>query len=611
MTSESDGPTASAAGPLAGPLVGAGAPGTVPAWSDAPSRDALQLIAEGVTDLAGFGIAAISMVRDDGKLEVMAVAGSDEARESLQGRRTPLDRLMVEIEKADEWGLLRFVPHERLDAGVGETWGWVPDLEPLDGADAWHPMDLLIALLHDDDGNLRGTMSIDLPVDGRRPGEAQRSVLQKYAEQAGRAVVTALEREKLAARIRVVEAARKILRSAAAGSDFSAERIIADSRDALTEGFGALGMWMQTFDEDGLGTGATYAADGTQVTLPPDIVELAERAARRAWEIQSVEVVSHDEPFGPTVSAEESARILEFLDSIGVGSVLFAPLGAGPECLGNLVLTRLRGAPEWNEVEATTALDIGHDLGRAILNARALEREHRLVEELQALDTYKSQLIATVSHELKNPLTSIVGHLEMVETKPDLPASARTSLAAMGRSAGRLQRVVDDLLLLSKVGDPHNPVIAVPVDLHRLLDDAIDLTSVAALRKHLKVRVQAPEGAVLASGDPDELDRVCANLVSNAVKYTPGGGSVELSVERVGDEVVLTCRDDGIGISEADQALLFTEFFRSSNPAAFAQPGTGLGLAIMQRIVARHDGRIEVESELGHGSTFRVFLPAA
>ncbi len=586
------------------------AAGTVPSWSDAPSRDALQLIAEGVTDLAGFGIAAISVVRDDGKLEVMAVAGSDEARASLQGRRTPVDRLMVEIEKADEWGLLRFVPHERLDPDVGDSWGWVPDVEPLEGADAWHPMDLLIAMLHDDEGDLRGTMSIDLPTDGRRPGEAQRTVLQKYAEQAGRAVVTALEREKLAAQVRVTEAARKIVRSASASAAFSVERIIVDSREALTEGFGALGMWMQTFDEDGLGTGAIYAADGTKVDLPGDLVALAERAARRAWDIQSVEVVSRANPFGPTVSEAEGARILQFLDTLAVGSILFAPLGAGPECLGNLVLTRHRNAPEWTEVEATTALDIGHDLGRAILNARAFEREHQLVEELQALDTYKSQLIATVSHELKNPLTSIVGHLEMVEARPDLPAGARTSLAAMGRSSQRLQRVVDDLLLLSKVGDPHNPVIPAPVDLHRILDDAVDLTSVAAQRKGLTVRLVVPDGEVLASGDVDELDRVCANLVSNAVKYTPEGGTIELSVERVGDQVVLTCCDEGIGISAEDQAQLFTEFFRSSNPVAVAQPGTGLGLAIVQRIVERHAGRIEVDSELGRGSTFRVYLPA-
>jgi two-component system, OmpR family, phosphate regulon sensor histidine kinase PhoR len=581
-----------------------------PRWSDEPSRDALQLIAEGVTELAGFGIAAISVARDDGKLEVMAVAGSDAAREQLQGTRTPIDRLTKEIEKADDWGLLRFVPHERLDPEVGDSWGWVPDVEPIDDApDAWHPMDLLIALLHDSDGVLRGTMSIDLPVDGRRPGEAQRAVLQKYAEQAGRAVVTALEREALATQVRLADAARQIVRTASA--QLSLDGILADSRDALVEGFQAHGLWIQTFDQDGLGTGMVHNSDGVQIELPDELVEIGEMAARRAWSLQQVEIVSPLREFGPTITSAQGDRILQFLEAIGIGSILFTPLGAGPECLGNLCLTRTADAEQWTEVEAAIALDIGHDLGRAILNARAFEREHRLVEELQALDTYKSQLIATVAHELKNPLTAIMGHLEMLDSSPDLTGTTRGSLAVMERGTQRLTRVIDDLLLLSKVGDPTNPVIAAPVDVHRLLDDVVELSAVAADRKRLKVSVLAPEGPVLALGDAGELDRVCANLVSNAVKYTPEGRSVTVELRREAGEVLLSCADEGIGISAADQQRLFQEFFRSTNPVAVAQPGTGLGLAIVQRIVSRHGGRIEVDSELGHGSTFRVTLPAA
>ena len=579
-------------------------------WSDASSRDALVLIAEGVTELAGFGIAAISVTREDGKLEVMAVAGSKEAREQLQGRRTPIDRLMAEIEKADEWGLLRFVPHERLDPDAGESWGWVPDVKPLDLPDAWHPMDLLVALLHDDQGVLRGTMSMDLPKDGRRPGKGQRAVLQKYAEQAGRAVVTALEREALATRVRLAEAARKIVRSASTGVGFSVERVISESRDALAEGFQAHGMWIQTFDEDGRGTGAIYSADGSQIQLPVELVGIAEQAARRAWAVQRVEVVARNRPFGPTITSAQGELVLTFLDTIGLGSMLFAPLGAGPECLGNLVLTRLPGAPEWSEVEAATALDIGHDLGRAVLNSRAFEREHQLVEELQAVDTYKSQLIATVAHELKNPLTAIVGHLEMLEGS-DASEAIAGSLTAMDRGAQRMVRVIDDLLLLAKVGDPHTPVIAAPIDLHAIVDDVIDLSSLASERKHLTMAVKAPDGPVPAMGDVDELDRVCTNLVSNAIKYTDEGGAVTVSLARADDEIVLSVTDQGIGISESDQKALFTEFFRSTNPAAVAQPGTGLGLAIVRRIVERHAGRIEVNSALGEGSTFRVFLPAA
>jgi signal transduction histidine kinase len=577
-------------------------------WYDA-SRETLQTIAEGVTQLAGFGVAVISIARDDGKLEVMAVAGSDEAREQLEGTRTPVDRLEREIEKADEWGLLRFVPHERLDPSVGDTWGWVPDIEPLADADAWHPLDLLIAPLYDEKGELRGTLAIDLPEDGRRPGLARRQLLQRYAEQAGRAVVTALEREALSHKVRLAEAAREVVRHASA--QLRIDRILSEIRVALMEGFQARGMWIQTIDEDGHGTGAIYSAEGVEVVLSGDLVRVAEAAARRAWDGQRVEIIQRGRPFGPSISDEEGEQILTFLDSIGISSLLFAPLGAGLECLGNLVLTRTEDDADWTSVEADAALDIGLDLGRAILNARNFEREHQLVEELQALDTYKSQLIATVSHELKNPLTAIMGHLEMLDSSPDLTGTTRASLAAMERGTQRMVRVVEDLLLLSKVGDPDNPVIPAPVDLRRIVDDVVDLTSVAAERKDITLTVEAPREPILAVGDHDELDRVCANLVSNAVKYTPDGGHVTVELAACGDEILLQCADTGLGISPEDQAHLFDEFFRSSNPDALAQPGTGLGLAIVSRIVQRHKGRIELDSVLGRGSVFRVLLPAA
>lgn len=584
-----------------------------PPMSVGPSRDALELIAEGVTDLAGFGIAAISVVREDGKLELIAIAGDDDAAQSVRGRRTPVASLMKELEKADDWGLLKFIPHERLDLGTGEeAWGWVPDpasLTPSDAPDAWHPLDMLVAPLYDDKGDLRGTLAMDLPLDGRRPGAQQREVLQTYAEQAGRAVVTALEREALAEQVRLAEAARAIVRNASA--QLSMGRILADSQQALVEGFQAQGMWLQTFDEDGQGTRAIYSSEGTKVELPDELVTVAESSARQAWSLQRVEIVSRDRPFGPTITAEQGDGILCFLASIAITSILFTPLGAGPECLGNLVFTRAAGQRDWSDHEAAAALDIGHDLGRAILNARTFEREHHLVEELQALDTYKSQLIATVSHELKNPLTAITGHLEILEGAPDLSNTVQASLRAIDRGARRLAKVTDDLLLLSKVGDPHYPLIRVPVDVRRTLEEVLDLSSVVADRKGLTFVMEASDTPIVASGEPDELHRVLANLISNAVKYTSDGRTVTLTLMHTDDGVVFRCADQGIGISEGDRAQLFREFFRSTNPQAVAEPGTGLGLTIVKRIVERHGGRIEVSSELGRGSTFTVTVPAA
>jgi len=263
------------------------------------------------------------------------------------------------------------------------------------------------------------------------------------------------------------------------------------------------------------------------------------------------------------------------------------------------------------ELDRQAALDIGHDPGRVILNARTFQREHELVVELQALDAYKSQLIATVSHELKNPLTAITGYLEILDSSESLDPTSRSAVGAMGRGAARLTRVVEDLLLLSKVGDPHQRMIAAEVDVKRVVDEVTDLVAVTASHKGLTVAVDVPTHAVTAWGDAVEIDRLVTNLVSNAVKYSRDGRRVDIRLRRDGHRIVIEVADEGFGIPEEDRARLFEEFFRSSHPEAAQQPGTGLGLAIVKRIVERHGGEIAVASELGVGSTFTVSLPSA
>ena len=113
-----------------------------------------------------------------------------------------------------------------------------------------------------------------------------------------------------------------------------------------------------------------------------------------------------------------------------------------------------------------------------------------------------------------------------------------------------------------------------------------------------------------AWGEAHELFQVCANLISNAMRYTPSGGTITIALARIANDVELIVADTGIGISATDQHRMFDEFFRSTNPAALSTPGTGLGLSIVHRIIERHHGWIAVESELGSGTTFRVTLPA-
>jgi signal transduction histidine kinase len=308
------------------------------------------------------------------------------------------------------------------------------------------------------------------------------------------------------------------------------------------------------------------------------------------------------------VSELEFEEILHFLEEIGVGSLLFVPMGAGRECLGSLVLTRALGDTEWTPAEVDAALEVGRDLGRALLNARALDRERELVRELKALDDYKSKLIATLSHELKSPLAAMLANIEFLTESVDLDPSALDVLAAVDRGAGRLVRVVEDLLLLAKVGDPHLPLLARPVSLVDVVDDVMNLIPLAD-QPRLEVAVEGPHEQMVAMGDPAELDILVSNLVSNAMKYSAHDSTVTVTLTRDGQWVVLSCEDQGIGIAPADRTQLFREFFRSESPEVKAQPGTGLGLTIVDRIVTRHLGRIEVDSVLGEGSTFRVFLP--
>jgi signal transduction histidine kinase len=585
-------------------------PDAATSWADGTTQEALLVIAEGITQLAGFDVAAVSVVRDSQHMQVMAVAGSDEARDILLGTFTPITRLLEELEHAEDWGMFKFVPQESLDPEV-ESWGWVPDLVPSSDPDSWHPMDLLVAPLYGPNGVLRGTLSIDCPTDGHRPDEAHRRILNRYAEQAARALYIAVEREAFAEQVRVLSATRDVVRNATRERNIGV--MLEKIQPSLIEGFRSLGSWIHTFDEDGHGLGAIYAGDGTQVEMPDRLIAIAERAAADSWRAQRVGLVSrHVVPDlrVPKVSGAEFREILHFLERIGVGSLLFVPMGAGRECLGSLVLTRSMDDPEWTPAEVDAALEVGRDLGRAVLNARALDRERELVRELKALDDYKSKLIATLSHELKSPLAAMLANIEFLTETIELEPAALHVLAAVDRGAGRLVRVVEDLLLLAKVGDPHLPLLTRPVNLREVVEDVVNLTSLADQRR-VSVIVEGDPDGVVAVGDPAELDILVTNLVTNAMKYSGGGSPVSVTLAREDDWIVLSCEDQGIGIAPSDRAQLFREFFRSESPQVKAQPGTGLGLTIVDRIITRHLGRIEVDSLLGEGSTFRVFLPAA
>ncbi|WP_323794416.1 HAMP domain-containing sensor histidine kinase, partial [Nocardioides sp.] len=207
------------------------------------------------------------------------------------------------------------------------------------------------------------------------------------------------------------------------------------------------------------------------------------------------------------------------------------------------------------------------------------------------------------------PLTVISGNLEMLQDVVLDPETDRFR-EAINRGTTRMQRVVDDLLLLARISHPQQPVERSPLDLRPAIREVSAFVESTAIAKGLALHVEISDDDLTILGHAAEIERLLSNLVSNAVKYTRTGGTVRVSARRVEHRVVLQVADDGLGISRADQARLFTSFFRTTNPDALRESGTGLGLAIVSHIVQRHGGTVEVASRLGEGSTFTVRLPA-
>ena len=310
-------------------------------------------------------------------------------------------------------------------------------------------------------------------------------------------------------------------------------------------------------------------------------------------------------------AAEIPARIRETLIELGAVSLLITPFGVGPELLGCLVLARDNPETPWTPAEVEAVESLAGDTGRGLEHARLYEGEERVIEELKAVDRAKAGFIAAASHDLRTPLTSIIGYVELLsdgEAGLVGPEQAKM-LDAVDRNAQRLRTLIEDVLTISKIELGAFTSRLEPVDLVGLVWAAVDVIRPSAGVGGLAFETVAPDKGLVVDGDAGQLDRVLVNLLSNAVKYTPRGGNVSLTLAREDDWAMLTVADTGIGIPEKDQDSLFTRFFRASNAVAMALPGSGLGLSIVRTIVANHHGEISLVSTEGEGTTVTVRLP--
>jgi PAS domain S-box-containing protein len=227
------------------------------------------------------------------------------------------------------------------------------------------------------------------------------------------------------------------------------------------------------------------------------------------------------------------------------------------------------------------------------------------------LDEAKSDFIATISHELRTPMTAVLGAAKtLMRDDVELTSERRHELLEMiGSEASRLSQITEDVLLASRLDRDDVPLGRDRMDVAEVVHAAVEATK-PRLPAEISVTAVAPNGNA-ALGDRDRVEQVLLNLIDNAVKYSPAGGAVVVSAQRAGDVVRIAVADEGIGIPTSEQSAIFEKFYRSDPELRQAPSGTGLGLYISRELVRRMGGKIGVESRPGAGSTFFVELPAA
>jgi PAS domain S-box-containing protein len=300
-------------------------------------------------------------------------------------------------------------------------------------------------------------------------------------------------------------------------------------------------------------------------------------------------------------TADSSSTRLAAARAAGLRGVLALPVHGTEGVLGVLEF----GIPSGERPDETmlrTLRSIGNLVGQVIERRRAEEDADRL----------KSEFFALISHELRTPLTSVIGYLDIVREDDEggLSEEQDRFLSIIDRNARRLLRLVGDLLFVAQVEAGTLSLEKGEVDLEQVALDAVEAARPRAAK--LGVALSADTVPILLEeGDPDRLGQLVDNLVSNALKFTPEGGSVSIRLKRSDDEALLEVSDTGMGISAADQEHLFERFYRAARATAKAIPGVGLGLSICAAIVAGSGGAIAIESAEGQGTTFRVTLPLA
>jgi signal transduction histidine kinase len=249
----------------------------------------------------------------------------------------------------------------------------------------------------------------------------------------------------------------------------------------------------------------------------------------------------------------------------------------------------------------------------ALFALRQVRRIDNQNVELLSADVAKDEFIDTVSHELRTPLTSMNGYVELLldEEGEPLTEQQRGFLATVQRGSVRLERLVNDLLLTAQVRAGRLDIHKTSTDVVEIARQAVEGAQAHARQKTLRLSLTAPSNAIVIEADVVRISQVIDNVISNAIKFTPEGGRVDVTVAQDEGRVTLTVADTGMGMTPGDVNRLFERFFRTDSAQAQQIQGTGLGLPIVKAIVEAHAGTITVTSQPNVGTSFVISLVAA
>ncbi|HET6802637.1 MAG TPA: ATP-binding protein, partial [Casimicrobiaceae bacterium] len=304
-------------------------------------------------------------------------------------------------------------------------------------------------------------------------------------------------------------------------------------------------------------------------------------------------------------------RVREVLVQCGYRSVLAVPLVREDHLLGALVVHRRTPGAFALEIIGLVRT-FATQSALAIQNAQLFREIDAKSRQLEVASRHKSEFLANMSHELRTPLNAIIGFSEVLAERMfgDINDKQAEYLADILESGRHLLSLINDILDLSKIEAGRMELDVTHFDLNAAIENTLILVRERAQRHAIALRHDLDERLGMIHADERKLKQVLLNLLSNALKFTPDGGHIDVRARRHDAVVEIGVSDTGVGIAPEDQATVFEEF-RQVGAAAKKVEGTGLGLAISRKIIELHGGTIRVDSRLGSGSTFTITLPLA